>query len=189
MADDDTQRPRQPAPPPIEFVRPGEEQPTGQPSSGQPPAAWVPRPEDYLQATRPPQAARPQGAAGPLHLYAGIALLIAGIIGMGDTIYYAVQFLSPAAYQSIYQNITLEIYVTSQICGLVAIWGQVAAFLGGIMAIQRMNWKLAAACAIFSLVSIGGAAVLFGEPGLGVAGAVAFFGLILAFRSRHEFLS
>ena len=69
----------------------------------------------------------------------------------------------------------------AQLCGLLSIWAQGMALLGGIMAFQRMNWKLTVVCAIFSLATLG---FFFVEGSL-----VGFLALILTIRARPYFVS
>ena len=123
-----------------------------------------------------------------MHLYAGIVLVLAGLIAMGDTIYYSVQMLTFSQYQNI-TALPPAAFAVSQICGLIAIWSEALAILGGILAIQRLNWRLAAACAMFALVSIGGLGALIPEYGLIAAGVAAGIALVFAVRGREEFLS
>ncbi len=63
---------------------------------------------------------------------------------------------------------------------LVSIYSQAVAVLGGIMAIQRKNWKLAVVCGVFSLLTFG---FFLLSSLLGLAG------LLLVLGSRHEFTS
>src|SRR3989454_5414023 len=80
---------RRDGPPPVEFVRPSETQ--GQPPPrDQPPAAWVPRPEDYQV---PPSWAGPAPRpVGPSNLpkIAAVFLLLSGVLGMAGAIAHAV---------------------------------------------------------------------------------------------------
>lgn len=189
MADSESpeERPKRQEPPPLEFMRPGEQAPPA--PSTQPPAAWVPRPEDFApgQAQVPGVAAPP--ATGRVHTYAGVVLLLAAFTGIGYTIYLSVQFLSPADYANLTQNITPEIYALSQICALLGIWAEVAALLGGAMAIQRSNWRLAVGCGIFAAAASGAEATAFLDPVLGLFALLSVVGLLLVFRARREFLT
>ena len=181
MADEDTTGPeKRPAPPPIEFVRPGEELPPSPPSGEQPPAAWVPRAEDYLQAARPRRAMRPEGAPGSLHTVAGILLLLAGLIGVAAQVYYAFNMPSVGDYANYMLNNSALAVAFNQICGLITIWAQAAAILGGVMAFQRANWRLAVVCGIFSVLTIG----FFLE-----ASFLGVIGLLVVLRARREFHS
>ncbi len=144
------------------------------------PAAWVPRPEDY----RPPQAWGPAPTGPPpvsnLPKIAGVCLLLAGILGMAGAIYSAVTLPSVSDYASFLNNSTTFI-ATIQICGLISIWSQAMALLGGVMAWQRMNWKLTLVCGIFSLLTLG---IVYFEASL-----LGLLGLILVVRSRPHFIT
>src|SRR5207245_9764816 len=88
---------RRQSPPPVEFVRPSETQGPAPPRD-QPPAAWVPRPEDYQV---PPgwagPAARPVGPSN-LPKIAAVFLLLSGILGMPGAIADAVSPRSAARF-------------------------------------------------------------------------------------------
>ena len=188
MADDDADRPKQPTPPPLEFVRPGE---GGQSSPGtqQPEAAWVPRPEDYMVRSRPMPGVPAQPAGTNRHLVAGLLLIVGACIAIADTVNLSVVFYTPAQYANLTANVTASEYALSQICGLLAIFGQVTAFLAGIMAIQRLNWKLAALSSVFALATVVGVAVLFFDLLFGVGAVAMAGGLFFLFVSRANFLS
>ena len=148
MASDpsDDEKKRRDGPPPVEFLRPSETQGPAPPRD-QPPAAWVPRPEDYQV---PPSWAGP--TARPK--IAAVFLLLSGILGMAGAIANAVSLPSVADYAN-FTNNSPEYVAIIQICGLVSIWSQALAILGGVMAWQRMNWKLTLVCAIFALFTLG----------------------------------
>ena len=181
MADDDSQRrDKQPVPPPIEFIGPNEQPPTSTTLPEQPPAAWVPHPDDYLQAARPRRAMKPEGAAGGLHRVGGILLLLAGLIGIAAQIYYAFNMPSVTDYANYTVNNSALAVAFNQICGLISIWAQAAAILGGVMAFQRMNWRLAVACGVLSVLTYG----FFAE-----ASFLGVIGLLVVLRARREFVS
>jgi len=168
---------RREEPPPIEFVKPGEQAPL--PPREQPPAAWVPQPEEFQ---RPPPAwtppvTRPTGRVG-LSRAAGLSLLAAGFLGVAS---FVISSLTPLPVSD-YENLTADpsFYTVNQICGLIVIWSQAAAVLGGIMALQRMNWKLTLVCASLAILTLG---FTFEASLLGL------IGLILVIVSRREFLS
>jgi hypothetical protein len=182
MADADSGGPekKRPESPPIEFLKPGETQ--APPPEPQQPAAWVTRPEDYQRpqystAPAPPRPAA-TGSARRAHL-AGILLILAGIVGVGETILASLTPLSAADYANLSSNATS--YALSQICAIVTVWAQAAALLGGIMAFQRMNWKLTFVCAVFAMLT--GGYFLFEASFLGM------IGFILVIVGRKEFLS
>ncbi len=144
---------RRQSPPPVEFVRPSEAQGAAPPRD-QPPAAWVPRPEDYqVPPTWAGPTARPVGPSN-LPRIAAVFLLLSGILGMAGAIANAVSLPSVSDYAN-FTNNSRGYVAFIQICGLVSIWSQALAILGGVMAWQRMNWKLTLVCAIFSLFTLG----------------------------------
>jgi len=172
---------RRPNPPPVEFLKP-DEAPPPLPPRDQPPAAWVPRPEDF-RAPASWTSQQPGGAPGASNLprIAGVLLLVSAVLGMAGAVYNAVNLPSPSDYANFTQNNTPSIVAILQICGLVSIWAQAMAMLGGIMAFQRMNWKLTLVCAIFSLATLG---IVYFEASL--VGVVA---LLFTIRARPYFLS
>lgn len=154
MADDDSGVPekRRQEPPPIEFLKPGETQaPPAEPQ--QAPAAWVTRPEDFQQpaylAPAPPRPA----STGWYGLLAGILLFLAAGFGTASVVLQSITPISYANYTSLTNDTTS--FVTNQICGIIIIMAQTAAILGGVMAIQRLNWKLTMVCAILATLTVG----------------------------------
>ena len=85
---------------------------------------------------------------------AAVFLLLSGSLGMAGAIINAVSLPSVSDYAN-FTNNSPEFVAAIQICGLVSIWSQALAILGGVMAWQRMNWKLTLVCAIFSLLTLG----------------------------------
>ncbi len=174
---------RRPSAPPLEFLRPGETQVPQQEQGS--PAAWVPRPEDYRQpkpSGSPPRFGAPGGRSN-LPTVAGVLLILAAVVGMAAAVYNSVNLLSPADYATLVNNTSPDVLVFLQMCGLVSIWSQAMALIGGVMAIQRMNWKLTLVCAIFSLAA-GFIFFLFFE-----ASIIGFVGLIFVVMSRQYFVS
>jgi hypothetical protein len=176
---DSEKKPRQ-EPPPIEFLKPGEPQ-APLPPRDQPPAAWVPKPEEFQR----PQAQYPRGPVqvrGPPRFsrLAGIVLVLVGVIGIAASIYQALNLPSVSDYENYTLTNSTAFVAVSQICGLISIWAEAAALLGGVMAIQRSNWKLTLACAVFAPLTIG---FIFEASFLGVVG------LVLVILSRNEFVS
>lgn len=167
-------------PPPIEFVKPGEP-PAPVPARDEPPAAWVPKPEEF-QRPQPAWQRAPGPVQGPARFsrIAGIALILAGGLGIGASVYQAVNLPSVAEYANFTLNNTAEVIALNQICGLISIWAQIAALLGGVMALQRVNWRLALVCAVFAPLTLG---FIFEASFLGV------LGLLLLVRARNEFVS
>ncbi len=179
MADDDSDAPerRRQEPPPIEFLKPGETQ--APPPTPQAPVAWVTRPEDYQQPRYPQGPAPPrQAPLGRLGIYAGILLLLAGAFGIAGFVHSSLVPVSPSQYANLTSDSTS--YLVNQICAMIIIWSQAAAILGGIMAIQRLNWKLTMVCAIFATLTFG----FYFEASL--MGVVA---CVLVALARREFLS
>ncbi|HLQ41684.1 MAG TPA: hypothetical protein VK189_02395 [Thermoplasmata archaeon] len=170
---------RRDSPPPVEFVRPSETQGPAPPRD-QPPAAWVPRPEDYQV---PPSWAGPTARpVGPSNLpkFAAVFLLLSGVLGMAGAIANAVSLPSVQQYAN-FTNTSPETLAFLQICGLVSIWSQALAILGGVMAWQRLNWKLTLVCAIFALFTLG-----YFVLDASIAGLV---GLVLTIMARRFFVS
>ncbi|HEY7587914.1 MAG TPA: hypothetical protein VIB49_04095 [Thermoplasmata archaeon] len=168
-------RPKRQEPPPLEFLRPGDQPP---PPSSQPPAAWVPRPEDFQRPTYyQPPAARPAG--GNRGTVAGALLILAGLIGFFWTF---TLFLIPLTLSDAYTiiNWTTEELAFNAIINTALIYAQVLAVLGGIMSLQRKNWKLAVVCATLGLLN-------FGFFFLG--SVFAALGLLLLLGARPEFAS
>ncbi len=166
-------------PPPLEFLKPGEAQapPTAR---DQPPAAWVPQPEEYQRPPQWTQPAGPRPGVSNLPRIAGALLVLAGVLGMAGSIYSAVTLPSVAAYRSFLNNSPAYVAII-QICGLIVIWSQAMALLGGVMAFQRMNWKLTLVCAIFSLATLG---YFFFE-----ASIVGLIALIVTIMARPHFVT
>lgn len=178
MADEsgeEAQKRRESAPP-LEFLKPGEAQAPMPPRDQ--PAAWVPRPDEYRPQAWPAPA-RPPPTAPNLPKIAGILLVLAGAVGMAGSIANAVILPTPAEYTTFVTNNSPSVLAVLQVCGLVSIWSQALAVLGGIMAFQRMNWKLTLVCAIFSLLTLG---FFFFE-----ASVLGLIGLIVVVRSRPYF--
>jgi hypothetical protein len=170
---------KHPSPPPVEFLKPGES-PGPLPPRDQPPAAWVPRPEDYQQpsAWRPP--ARPAAAASNLPKIAGILLILSAGLGMAGALYN--QFtITPAQYANMTNGTPAAVVTLLQICGLISLWSQAIAALGGVMALQRMNWKLTLVCALFSLGTLG---IVYFEGTF-----VGLLALLVTIRARPYFLT
>lgn len=177
MADGDSGGPdkKRQEPPPLEFLKPGEAQTP--PPAESVPAAWVTRPEEFQQPTYPAGPAPPRrGAPGKLGLYAGILLILAGVFGIASLMQLALVPLSPSDYANLTNDSAT--YITNQICGFIVIWAQAAALLGGIMAIQRMNWRLTVVCAIFATLT--GGFVL-------EASFMGLVGFVLVILARKEF--
>lgn len=180
MADeegDDSARKR-PQPPPIEFLKPGESQ--APPPEQQAPAAWVTKPEDYQRPSYPVPPAPPRSSAprGYYGLVAGILLIVAGLIGIAAVVSASIAPMSPSQYANISNDTTS--YATNQICTLIVVWSQAAAIIGGVMAVQRLNWRLTLVCAIFATLTVG----FFLE-----ASVIGMAGFVLVVMARKEFLS
>jgi len=160
---------RRDSPPPVEFVRPSEAQ--GQaPPRDQAPAAWVPRPEEFGQPQQPFPPAWPQVAPRTGRpIIGGVLLIISGLIGMVSTYLIFTQPLTPADIRTI-QNMTAGDLAANALLVFAVVYAQAFAILGGIMAIQRKNWKLAVVCGVVSLFNFG--FFLIGSF-LGLAGLIA----------------
>src|SRR2546428_4236702 len=116
---------RRDGPPPVEFVRPSETQGLAPPRD-QPPAAWVPRPEDYQV---PPSWAGPTARpVGPSNLpkIAAVFLLLSGILGMAGAIAKAVSPPSAPPYAD-FPNNSPAYVPTLPICRPVALLAQAPA--------------------------------------------------------------
>jgi hypothetical protein len=157
------------------------------PPRDQPPAAWVPRPEDYLRPTgRPPVAL---GAPGQLHAIAGVLLATSGIVAMAWTVAVIVRFPSPSDVENITANATPIEWATAQICFLLGIWGQAIALLAGVMAYYRLHWRFTVACSMLSTLAIGSTAAAFLDTYFGGAALLGIIGIALLSRGRREFAS
>ncbi len=181
MADSDssgTDRKRQ-QPPPIEFLKPGETQ--APPQEPQQAVAWVTRPEDYQRPsyTQGPAPTRPmpQGT-GRMARIAGVVLILAGIFGIAAVLWNGLTPMSVANYTSLASD--PGTYAINQVCGIIVIFAQAGALLGGIMALQRLNWKLTLVCAILAMLTLG---FTFEASFLGMVG------FILVVMSRKDFYS
>ena len=179
MADDSSQedpKKRQEAPP-LEFLRPGESQAPLPPRDQ--PVAWVPRPDEY-QPRQWQAPARPPPTSN-LPKIAGALLILAGAVGMAGAIYNAVTFPTPSEYAALLARYDPSVLAVLQVCGLVSIWSQAIAVIGGVMAFQRMNWRLTLVCAIFSLLTLG---FFFFE-----ASVIGLIGLFVVARARPYFIT
>src|SRR3989442_13834405 len=176
--DDEPKRRETPA---AEFGAPAEAQGTPPPRD-QTPAPWVPRREEVGQRPRPqdpfpqawPQAARPS----PRALLGGVLLILSGLIGAGSAYLAFTQPLTAAQIGEL-QNMTASDLAANALLVALIFYAQAFAFLGGIMALQRKNWKLAVFCGAASLLNLG--IFLLGS----LAGLA---GLVLIIISRREFL-
>jgi len=166
-------------PPPVEFVRPSEAQGPAPPRD-QPPAAWVPRPEEFGQ---PPQQPFPQAwpqvvPRSGRSIIGGVLLIISGLLGMVSTYIIFTQPLSASEIAAI-QNMTAGDLAANALLVFAVVYAQAFAILGGIMAIQRKNWKLAVICGVASLLNFG--FFLIGTF-IGLAGLIAII------TSRRDFI-
>lgn len=161
-------------------MKPGETQ-ASLPPRDQPPAAWVPRPEEFQ---RPQPWAAPPRARGPgaRSKFAGLCLILAGIIGIATTFWAYSTPLTPEEQQSI-ENITREnpgLANALLALTIISLYAQSVAVLGGVLAFQGKDWKLVVVCAAFSILTLG----------FSFLGTVfGFLALILVISSRHEFIS
>ncbi len=193
MADDDNTPPdkKRPAPPPIEFLKPGEEQPP-QPTAQRVPAAWVTRPEDYQRPQYPPAPAPPRTAPGANSTrprVAGILLIIGAAGSIASLLIASFPPLTPAQYASFNYTNDTAAYAINQVCNLFVIWAQAIMVLGGIMAYQRMNWRMTVGCAFFSMLTIGGFALAVLDPFMLAASFLGIVGFILTVMAKQDFLS
>jgi hypothetical protein len=186
-SDEEERDKRRPQPPPVEFVKSGEP-PSPLPPRDSPPAAWVPRPEDYIRPA-PTAPARMPGAPGRFHKAAGSLLIVSGLIAIGWTVYLSIRFLSPAEYANATKNLSASEWAIGQICGLIGIWGQSIALLAGAMALLRLHYRFAVGTAVVSSLAISSSAVLFLDPFFGGAAAMGLIGLVLLRLARPEFAS
>lgn len=182
MADEDSEKRDKPRefPPPVEFLKPGEAQAPLPPRDQS--AAWVPRPEDYQRPTTP--WTPPAGPARPSNLptAAAILLILAGVLGIAATLVAALNLPSVSDYAN-YTNASRnppELVAFFQVCGVLSIWSQALAVLGGVMAYQRMNWRITLVCAAFSVLTLGFAFE---------ASVLGSLGLVFVLLSRKAFRS
>ena len=168
---------RRDSPPPLEFVRPEEQAPL--PPRDQP-AAWVPRPEDYRPPDQWVPPVRPPPGRSNLPKLAGVLLVLAGVVGMAGAI-YSVLTSTVADYAAYVNRTPPELVAVLAICSLISVWSQALAILGGVMAFQRMNWRLTLVCAIFSLFTLG---IVSFE-----ASAFGLLGLIVTVLARPYFVT
>ena len=190
MADSDSTEPekKRPEPPPIEFVKPGEAQ-SQQPSQERPPVAWVTRPEDFQrpQYQQPQAPTRTAGAPGNAARMAAILLILAATVSAG---YFVLLSITPVSVSD-YINGTSDptLYAISQVCSIFALWGQAIMVLAGIMAWQRLNWRITVGCAFISMMLLGGFALAtLDAVALGSA-FLGFIGFFLSVTARKEFVS
>lgn len=191
MADDGSTPPekKRQEPPPIEFLKPGEVQQTPPPQPG-PPAAWVTRPEDYQRAPYAPAPAPPRPAAGSGAIRAQIAaVLLISAAALSVASLLLASFPPPSVQQ--YQAFTNDssLYAISQVCNLFVIWAQAIMVIGGIMAWQRMNWRMTVACSFFSMFLISGYALAVLDLIMLLAAGVGIAGFVLAVMAREDFVS
>jgi len=144
------------------------------------PAAWVPRPEDF-ERPGPPVAPRLSRGPRSLSKAAGICMFLAGAIGIAGSVYSVLFPLSDAALANLTAGIDPATLTLIYVCGLASVYAQAFAVLGGILAFQGANWKLAVVCGFASLLTIG---FVFIESS--VLGGI---GLLLVFLARREFVS
>lgn len=192
MADSDSTSPdkKRQEPPPIEFVKPGE-QPPAQPAQERQPAAWVTRPEDfqrpqYVQPQQPTPRRAPQGVGRRARI-AGVLLVLAAVTSGA---YILISNLTPPSASDV-ANLTSDptIYVTVQVCSIFAIWAQAIMALGGIMAFQRLNWRMTVGAVFISMILLGGAAIIFLDPVLITTSFLAIIGFILTVVAKSEFVN
>lgn len=179
MADSgpDEQNRKRTEPPPIEFVRPGDQSTTPPP---QQPVAWVPRPEDFQRPTyAPPPTQAARGAPGRLATLAGVLLLASGVLGLFLTFSILMTVPTLQDYYNI-TNASSSDLAQSAIEYILMFYGQALAFVGGAMALQRKNWRLALACAAFSVLGFG---VLF------LGSAASGLAVVFLYMGRREFTS
>lgn len=164
-------------PPPIEFLRPGETQAPPQ-EKPQGPVAWVPSPEEFQRRPAPaPTPARPSGSRGR---WAGLCLFVSAALGFVGIL--SIYLVRPTMQD--YWNLTNMTDADLAYLGVLQtllVWPQVFGLLGGIMAVERKNYRLAAACAFVSSANI------FSPYFLGTL--FGLLGLVILISARHEFIS
>lgn len=122
----------------------------------------------------PPPAWYPEKKKTNISLAAGILLIIAGILAMGNAI--ASIFLRPVEdIPSVYKDIITGILI---VCFTIIFVFAVVAILGGVMAVKRKSWAVALIGSIFGLFTLG---PLF------VSSILSFIALILIAVSKEEF--
>ncbi len=193
MADSDSTSPdkKRQQPPPIEFLKPGEEQPA-QPSPERPPAAWVTRPEDYQRpqyAQAPPQPRpAPQGAGNTARI-AGVVLVLAAVVSGAYFILNSLTPMSVSDYANLTNATNSSIYALSQVCAVFVLWGQAIMALAGIMAFRGLNWRMTVGAAFVGMILLGGFALAFLDPVLLGTAFVGIVGFILTVVAKKEFVS
>ena len=165
-------------PPPIEWVRPGETQPP--PPEATAPAAWVTRLEDFEAAVRRPTG-RPGSRRTSRPTMAGICLLLSGLLGIAGTAYSLAYPLPPEVVENLTADMDATTLAILTALAFVSLYAQAFALLGGVLAIQRSNWKLSVVCGVASLLTLG----LFAFEG----SLLGLLGLLLVLTSRAEFRS
>ncbi len=191
MADSDSTSPdkKRQEPPPIEFLKPGEEQ-ASQPQAQRPAAAWVTRPEDYqrpqyTQGPAPPRTGA-QGTGNRPRL-GGILLVLAGVTSLGYILYVSLTPPTPQQFQQMTNDTTL--YALNQVCGTIVVWSQAVAVLSGALAYQRVSWRFTVGCAFYAMIALAGYVIASGDP-LGLPAAIlGVAGFALVAVSRREFLT
>jgi len=140
----------------------------------------VPRPEEFGQPPQQPfPQAWPQVAPRTTRpIIGGALLIISGLLGMVSTYLIFTQPLTAADVAAI-QNMTAGDLTANALLVFAVVYAQAFAILGGIMAIQRKNWKLAVVCGVASLLNFG--FFLIGTF-LGLAGLIAII------TSRRDFI-
>lgn len=165
-------------PPPIEFLKPGESQAPA-PSEPQAPVAWVPRPEDY-ERRAPAAPAPPARLPGNRGTFAGVCLFLSALLGFVGIVEV---YLIPQTIQDFYNytNLTQSDLVLNGVLNTLIVWPQVFGVLGGIMAIERKNYRLASVSAFLSTMN-------FVSPLL-LGTLLGVVGLVLLSTARREFTS
>ncbi len=189
MADSDSTSPdkKRQQPPPIEFLKPGEE-PAAPPPQERPAAAWVTRPEDYQRPLYPQPPAPPRTAAGPGNTarLAGILLILGAVVSVTSFLLSSLTPMSPSDYANFTSDQT--VYALNQVCALVVIWAQALMAIGGIMAFLRMNWRMTVGVAFLSMLLLGGFALAVLDPLLLGAAFLGVVGFVLTVMAKKEFL-
>lgn len=165
-------------PPAIEFLRPGEEQ--APPSQAQGPVAWVPQPEEFQRRYAPPPPPQGPRPAGRRAVWAGLFLVLSGILGFVGML--EIYMIRPTLqdYYTIANWTSVEL-ATNGILQIALAWPQVFGVLGGVMAFERKNFRLATVCAMLSVGNI--ASPFFLGSLMGIVG------LLLLATARQEFAS
>lgn len=120
-----------------------------------------------------PPAWYPEKKKTNISLAAGVLLIIAGLIAIGNAIFMMLTAKEAASY-SLYENVAAYIIV----CAIIILLLAIIAVVGGVMAVKRKSWAVALIGSILGLFTLG--------P-LGISSILSLIALILIAVSKEEF--